>query len=293
MQIHLVDGTYELFRSFFGAPPARDAHGREVGATRGLLRTLLALLEPGRPDGGATHVAIAFDTVIESFRNELFAGYKTGAGIDPALLGQFPLAEQAARALGIVTWSMIELEADDALATGAAQWSSRAEVERVVLCSPDKDLAQCVGPKVVCLDRRRKTTMDAEGVRAKFGVEPASIPDWLALVGDTADGIPGVPRWGEKSASAVLAKFHRLEDIPDEASRWGLTVRGAESLAASLRAHREDAMLYRTLATLRTDAPIAEDVSELEWRGADRDALVALCAELGDADFVSRVPRFR
>lgn len=293
MQIHLVDGTYELFRAFYGAPPARDAHGREVGATRGLLRTLLALLEPGRPDGGATHVAIAFDTVIESFRNELFAGYKTGEGIDPALFGQFPLAEQASRALGIVTWSMIEFEADDALATGAARWSGREDVERVVLCSPDKDLTQCVGAKVVCLDRRRKTTLDPDGVRAKFGVEPGSIPDWLALVGDTADGIPGVPRWGEKSASAVLAKFGRLEDVPDDAARWGLKVRGAESLAASLREHRQDAIVYRTLATLRTDAPIAEEVGDLEWRGADRDALASLCAELGDADFVSRVPRFR
>ncbi|UJR80377.1 5'-3' exonuclease [Sandaracinus amylolyticus] len=293
MQIHLVDGTYELFRSFFGAPSSKDAHGREVGATRGILRTLLALLEPGRADGGATHVAIAFDTVIESFRNELFAGYKTGEGIDPALWAQFPLAERAARALGIVTWSMIEFEADDALATGAARWASRPEVERVVLCSPDKDLAQCVGPKVVCLDRRRKTTMDTDGVRAKFGIEPASIPDWLALVGDTADGIPGVPRWGEKSASAVLAKFRRLEDIPDDAKTWGLSVRGADALATSLRERRADAMLYRTLATLRIDAPVAESIDDLEWRGADRTALADLCAELGDADFVSRVPRFR
>ena len=293
MQIHVVDGTYELFRSFFGAPSATDVHGREVGATRGILRTLLALLEPGRVDGGATHVAVAFDTVIESFRNDLFPGYKTGEGLDPALLGQFPLAERASRALGLVTWSMIEFEADDALATAAARFAARPEVERVVICSPDKDLTQCVQPKVVCLDRRRKIVLDEDGVRAKFGVGPSSIPDWLALVGDTADGIPGVPKWGEKSASAVLARFVHLEDIPGDPKRWGITVRGADALAASLRERREDAVLYRTLATLRTDVPLAEDVDALAWRGADRAELESLCAELGEADLVERVRLFR
>ncbi len=293
MQIHLVDGTYELFRSFYGAPSATDAQGREIGATRGMLRTLLALLEPGRIDGGATHVAVAFDTVIESFRNDLFPGYKTGAGIDPALLAQFPLVERASRALGLVTWSMIEFEADDALATAAARFAARDDVERVLICSPDKDLTQCVGSKVVCLDRRRKIVLDEEAVRAKFGVGPGSIPDWLALVGDTADGIPGVPRWGEKSAAAVLSRFVHLEDIPDDPKRWGANIRGADALAASLRERRADSILYRTLATLRTDVPLAEDVDALEWRGADREALVALCDELGDSDVVERVRRFR
>jgi 5'-3' exonuclease len=293
MRVHLVDGTYELFRCFFGAPPAKGRGGREVGATRGILRTLLGLLEPGRVDGGATHAAVAFDTVIESFRNDLFAGYKTSAGIDPALFAQFPLAERASRALGLVTWSMIEFEADDALAAGAARYAARPEVEQVVVCSPDKDLAQCIGGKVIGLDRRRKTTLDEEGVRAKFGISPRSIPDWLALVGDTADGIPGVPRWGEKSASAVLAKFGRLEDIPDQASAWGLPLRGADALAASLREHRSAATLYRTLATLRTDVPLAEDVEALEWKGADRAAMTELLDELGEPELLSRIPRFR
>ncbi|MDQ3036865.1 MAG: flap endonuclease [Myxococcota bacterium] len=308
MQIHLVDGTYELFRAFFGAPSATDVHGREVGATRGILRTLVALLEPGRPDGGATHVAVAFDTVIESFRNDLFPGYKTGEGLDPVLLAQFPLAERASRALGLVTWSMIEFEADDALATGAARFAAGPDVERVVICSPDKDLTQCVRPsgvrpsgvgpsgvaaEIVCLDRRRKIVLDEAGVRAKFGIAPRSIPDWLALVGDSADGIPGVPRWGEKSASAVLARFVHLEDIPDDPKRWGIPVRGADALAASLRERREDAILYRTLATLRTDVPLAEDAPALEWLGADRAELASLCAELGESDLLDRVRRFR
>jgi 5'-3' exonuclease len=293
MQVHLVDGTYELFRAFYGAPPARDASGREIGAIRGILRTLLALLEPGRPDGGATHAAIAFDTVIESFRNDLFPGYKTGEGIDPALLAQFPIAERASRALGITTWSMIEFEADDAIATAAARLVASEHVERVVICSPDKDLTQCVGERVVCLDRRRKTTLDEAGVRAKFGVGPRSIPDWLALVGDTADGIPGLPRWGEKSASAILARFEHLEAIPDDAARWGIPLRGADALAASLREHRDEAMLYRRLATLRTDVPLGLpdpplDVDALAWRGADRAELVSLCAEIGEADLADR-----
>ncbi len=291
MQVHLVDGTYELFRMFYGAPPASDADGREVGATRALLRSFLALVTTP----GVTHVAAAFDTVIESFRNELFDGYKTGDGIDPALWAQFPLAERATAALGIRAWSMIDLEADDALASAAARLASDERVERVVLCSPDKDLAQCVrGERVVCWDRRRDQWLDEGGVHAKFGVGPASIPDYLALVGDSADGIPGIPKWGPRSAAALLAEYGRLEDIPDDASAWKVKVRGAPALAENLRGRRADATLYRTLATLRTDAALDDDLlGALEWRGADEPALRALCAELDDASFVDRVPRFR
>lgn len=291
MKVHLVDGTYELFRMFFGAPSATDPRGREVGATRALLRNLLALVGTE----GVTHVGIAFDTVIESFRNELFDGYKTGAGIDEALLAQFPLAERAASALGLLVWPMVELEADDALASAAAQLEGEASVEQVVLCSPDKDLAQCVrGNRVVCWDRRRDQTLDEEGVRAKFGVGPASIPDYLALVGDAADGIPGIPRWGARSAGAVLAAYERIEAIPDDAAAWNVKVRGAAALAENLRTQKDAALLYRRLATLRTDAVLADDLlGALAWKGADRAALGALCEELGDTRFLERVPRFR
>lgn len=291
MQVHLVDGTYELFRMFYGAPSATDVNGREVAATRALLRNLLSLVT----SPGVTHVAVAFDTVIESFRNDLFAGYKTGDGIDPALWAQFPLAERATAALGITVWSMIEFEADDAIATAAAALSSDARVERIVLCSPDKDLAQCVrADRVVCWDRRRDQLLDEAGVHAKFGVGPASIPDYLALVGDTADGIPGIPKWGARSAATVLAKYLHLEDIPDHASAWQVKVRGAETLAENLRARREDAVLYRRLATLREDAPLGDDLlGAMEWRGADRELLGALCDELDDTRFAPRVARYR
>jgi 5'-3' exonuclease len=290
IRVHLVDGTYELFRNWFGAPEATAPDGREVGATRGLLRTLVALLR----EEGTTHVAVAFDHVVESFRNELFDGYKTGEGIDPDLFAQFPLAERATRALGLVCWPMVELEADDALASGAARWADAREVERVLLCSPDKDLAQCVrGERVVLLDRRRKAVIDDAGVREKFGVAPASIPDWLALVGDAADGIPGIPRWGARSASTLLARYGHIEAIPDDEARWEVKVRGAAGLAESLRARREEAALYRTLATLRLDAPLAEDLGDLRWRGAERETLEALCAELGEDRLMERVPRWR
>lgn len=265
MNLHLVDGTYELFRSYFGAPRAADPDGREVGAVRGLVRSLSALLR----EDGVTHVAVAFDHVIESFRNELFPGYKTSAGVPEELLAQFAPAEDAVRALGVVVWSMVEFEADDALATAAARFADAPGVERVLLCTPDKDLAQCVrGRRVVGLDRMRRRLLDEDGVRARFGVGPGSIPDWLALVGDDADGIPGVPRWGERSASAVLGRWARLEAIPDHHFRWEVPVRGALALAESLRAHRQAALLYRRLATLRTDVPLAEDLEALRWRGA-------------------------
>ena len=290
MRIHLVDGTYELFRAYFGAPKATSSSGAEVGATRGILRSLLGLLR----EPGVTHVACAFDHVIESFRNDLFDGYKTSEGVDLDLMAQFPLAERAAHALGMVVWPMIEFECDDALASGAERWRDAPEVEQILLCTPDKDMAQCVrGSHVVCLDRMRRRTLDEPGVVAKFGVGPASIPDWLALVGDAADGYPGVPRWGEKSAAAVLGVYGHIDAIPDHESEWRVPVRGAASLAASLREHREEAYLYRRLATLRTDVPLTDTLDDLRWRGARREELTVLCREIGDEAVLDRISRWR
>ena len=287
MKIHLVDGTYELFRAYYGAPPAKAPDGREVGATRGLMRSLLALL--GEAD--VTHVAVAFDHVVESFRNDLFDGYKTGEGIDEKLLSQFPLAERATEALGLVTWPMVEFEADDALATAAARWGKARSVDQVVLCSPDKDLAQCVrGERVVLWDRMRQRVIDEAGVHEKWGVGPSSIPDYLALVGDAADGIPGIPRWGAKSSATVLAAYGTLEAIPEDESDWTVKVRGAKSLATNLREARGEADLFKTLATLRTDVPLAEKPSDLRWRGAKREELEPLCRELGAERLLERLP---
>jgi 5'-3' exonuclease len=289
MRIHLIDGTYELFRSHFGAPPKQAPDGREVGATLGLLRSLLALVSTP----GVTHIACAFDHVIESFRNELFPGYKTGAGVDPALLGQFTLAERAVSALGIVVWPMVQFEADDALATAASRFRNQPGVEQVVLGSPDKDLAQVVsGAGVICWDRRRDIFLDEEGVIQKFGVRPHAIPDWLALVGDAADGYPGIPGWGAKSASAVLAQFDHLESIPEDPRQLGLPLGRATRLIESLRAHRQEAFLYRRLATLREDVPLKEELTDLAWRGATVE-LVALCRELGSEDLPKRITRWR
>jgi 5'-3' exonuclease len=288
VNVHLVDGTYEIFRAYLGAPRAADAAGREVGAVRGLTRSLAALLR----EEGVTHLAVAFDHVIESFRNGLYLGYKTSEGVPEDLLSQFGLAEEAARAMGIVVWSMVEFEADDALATAAARLEALPAVERVFVCTPDKDLAQCVrGRRVVRLDRLRRQVLDEDGVRARFGVAPASIPDWLALVGDSADGFPGVPRWGERSASAVLGRWAHLESIPADAAAWQVPVRGAAALAASLEAHREEARLFRTLATLRADVPLAEGLDELRWRGPDAAALAAASEALGDPGLAARLPK--
>lgn len=290
MNVHLIDGTYELFRAFYGSRDDTAAQASETAATRTLLRSMLALVRS--PE--VTHVAVAFDTVIESFRNQLFDGYKTGAGIEPALLAQFPLAEEATAALGMVVWGMREFEADDALATAAARFAGDARVDCVYLCSPDKDLTQCVRQqRVVCLDRMRDKTLDEAGVVAKFGVAPASIPDFLALVGDSADGIPGVPRWGAKSAAAVLARYGHIDAIPERETDWDLTVRGAAALATSLRDHRAQARLYRTLATLRLDVPLRESLDDLAWQGAHREALEDICDRIADPDLVARVPRFR
>jgi len=286
VNVHLIDGTYELFRAYFGAPHASGPGGREVGAVRGLVRSLLALLR----EPGVTHVAVAFDHVIESFRNELFPGYKTSAGVPGDLLAQFGPAEDAVRALGVVVWSMVEFEADDALATAAARFGADPAVERVLLCTPDKDLAQCVrGRRVVGFDRMRRRLLDEDGVRERFGVNPDSIPDWLALVGDDADGIPGLARWGERSASALLGRYRHVEAIPDLHWKWEVPVRGAMALADSLRAHRSEALLYRTLATLRTNVPLAEDLEALRWRGPDPAALSGLETALGDAGLSARL----
>jgi len=274
--LHLIDGTYELFRAHFGAPPRTTPQGWEIGATHGILSSTISLLE----QEGVTHVGAAFDTVIESFRNDMYAGYKTGEGTPPELHAQFPVAERALEALGVTVWSMIEQEADDGLAAVAMKFAP--EVDRVVILSPDKDMAQLYGhPKIVGYDRRKAAFVDAEDVQVKFGVHPESIPDYLALVGDTADGIPGLPGWGAKSTGAVLARYRHLEDIPNDDTEWDVPVRGAAKLAATLRERMSDAMLFRDLATLRTDAEIPQELDDLAWRGAHRGAYEELCDELG------------
>ena len=273
MTIHLVDGTYELFRHFYALPSARDPNGSEVGAVRGLLASVLGMIK-----GGATHIAVATDHVIESFRNDLWADYKTGEGIDPDLLSQFPLLEEALTAAGVVVWPMVEVEADDALAAGAEAAARDPRVDRVVICTPDKDLAQCVrGTRIVQLNRRTRVMYDEAGVTQKFGVPPRSIPDYLALVGDAADGYPGLPGWGAKSTAAVLAKFGHIESIPTDARDWHVDAANASSLAATLARERKRAMLFRTLATLRTDIALFDDVDELRWEGPEQgfDALSA------------------
>jgi 5'-3' exonuclease len=279
VKVHLVDGTYELFRAYFAVPSTKGRLGQEVNAAKGLFGTLRRLVSTP----GVTHVACAFDHVIESFRNQLFAGYKTGEGLDPNLLGQFGLAERVCEAFGVVTWPMIEFEADDALATAADRWSRDPEIEQVVICSPDKDLAQCVsGDRVVCWDRMRDRVYGEADVLAKFGVAPGSIPDYLALVGDTADGIPGVPRWGKKAAATLLAHYGHLEAIPHDDSLWGVTIRGSRALADELVRHYTASLLYRDLATLRKDVPLRESLDDLRYRGADRAKLTAVCEELAD-----------
>jgi 5'-3' exonuclease len=292
VDIHLVDATYELFRAFYSPRPRTLApDGRDVGAVVGLLGTLLTLLR----DEGATHVGCATDKVIRSFRNDLYPGYKTEAGVPRELLAQFPLAERAMEAMGLVVWPMVEFEADDALATAAARFADRPEAGTIWICTPDKDLAQCVrGRRVVLRDRRRDLTIDEAGVHAKWGVAPESIPDWLALVGDSADGFPGLPGWGARSAAAVLSRFEHVEAIPDSAGEWHVDVRSAGTLAATLRGSRPKAALYKRLATLRTDAPLPQtEPRELEWLGARRGPFTALCGELGQPRLAERPHRWR
>jgi 5'-3' exonuclease len=275
LDVHLVDGTYELFRHFYALPSSRDSDGREVAAVRGVVTSILGII-----NGGATHVAVATDHVIESFRNNLWPGYKTGAGIDPALYSQFPLLEEALTALGVAVWPMIEFEADDALAAAAAKAAADPRVERVLICTPDKDLAQCVrGTRVVQVNRRTRVTMDEAAIVGKFGVPPASIPDYLALVGDSADGYPGLQGWGAKSSAAVLAKFGSLEAIPEDWREWRVNVSSAASLCRVFHRDREQAFLFRTLARLRIDIPLFDDVDQLRWTGP-RPEFAALAAKM-------------
>jgi len=267
MRVHLLDGTYELFRHFYAMPRQADRDGHEVAAIVGVVGSVLGMLE-----GGTTHLGVATDHVIESFRNELWPGYKTGEGIEPELLAQFHPLEDALRALGVVVWAMVEFEADDALAAAAQRAAESAGVEQVLICTPDKDLSQCVtGERIVQFDRRKRELRNEQGVVARFGVGPKSIPDYLALVGDAADGFPGVPGWGEKASGTVLGRYQHLERIPANASQWEVPVRGAARLAAALEENRSLAVLFRTLATLRTDVPVFTSVDELRWRGPTAD----------------------
>ncbi|MBI5964361.1 MAG: flap endonuclease [Chloroflexi bacterium] len=289
MKIHLVDGTYELFRAHFGAPPKKASNGMEVGATLGLVRSMMLLLS----DPEVTHVAVAFDHVIESFRNKMYAGYKTSEGVDPLLMAQFPLAERAVKALGLVTWPQVKYEADDAIATAVARFKKIKSVEQIVICSVDKDLTQMVdGKRVVSWDRRREIILDEKGVIEKFGVSPESIPDFLALVGDTADGYPGIQGWGGKSTATVLAKYKHIEAIPSDPNKLGLGLGRAVTLLENLKDNYKDALLFRELSTLRTDVPIKESLADLKWQGAT-SKLKKVCLELGDTRIPERVTKWK
>ncbi len=289
MKIHLVDGTYELFRAHFGAPPKKSASGQEVGATVGMLRSMLLLLS----DPEVTHVAVAFDHVIESFRNTMYAGYKSSAGVEKLILDQFPLAEAAVKALGLVTWPMVKFEADDAIATAAAKFKKSKQVEQVIICSVDKDLTQMVeGDRIICWDRRREILLNEKGVTEKFGVPPESIPDFLALVGDSADGYPGIQGWGEKSTATVLAKYKHIENIPNDPAKLGLGLGRATTLLANLKNNYDDALLFRELSTLRTDVPLKGSLADLKWHGAT-SRLKKVCKELGSESILERVKKWQ
>ena len=278
MNLYLVDGTYELFRANHGAPPRTAPDGSPVGAVAGLIQSFLLLLREEEPD----FIACAFDHVVESFRNDLFDGYKTGEDVPPDLFAQFELAEEATRALGIVTWPMVEFEADDTIATAVARWKDDPAIQRLFICSVDKDLMNLVDEsRVVLWDRRRGITYSESDIVERFGVPPASIPDYLALVGDSADGIPGIARWGAKGTAAVLSEYGSLDSIPDSFDDWTVTVRGGKTLARNLADNREAADLYRTLATLRMDVPISEILDDLRWRGVLKSEYVSLCDRLG------------
>ena len=283
MEVYLVDGTYELFRHYYALPSVRDQDGCEIAAVRGVLASVLGMIREG-----ATHVGVATDQVIESFRNGMWPGYKTSAGVEPDLLAQFPLLEDTLSAAGVVVWPMVEFEADDALAAAAVSAAGDPRVERVIICTPDKDLAQCVrGTRIVQLDRRKRVTRDEAGVIQKFGVSPTSIPDYLALVGDASDGYPGLPGWGAKSSAAVLAKFGHIESIPADWREWHVNASNAGALAQTLAREMESALLFRTLATLRTDIPLFDDVEQLRWNGPT-PAFTALGARFDAAQRSSR-----
>ena len=263
MNVYLIDGTYELFRYFFAVPSAKDDHGQQIAAVRGVLGSVLSMIE-----AGSTHLGVATDHVVESFRNDLYVGYKTSEGVDPELLSQFPILEEALQAMGLLVWPMVEFEADDALASAAAKAALDDAVAQVIICTPDKDLGQCVrGTRVVQLDRRRETLRDEPGVLSKFGVPPQSIPDYLAVVGDSADGFPGISGWGPKAAALVLSRYPHLEDIPKDWRQWDASIRRANRLAESLFAAWDEALLFRTLATLRVDVPVFDSVNDLLWKG--------------------------
>ncbi|MDZ7676592.1 MAG: 5'-3' exonuclease H3TH domain-containing protein [Acidimicrobiales bacterium] len=278
MQVHLVDGTYELFRYFY-SPNNRDP---EFGAVRGVVNSILQLV-----DDGATHLGVATDQVIESFRNDMWADYKDGSGIDPTLMAQFPIVEEALEAFGFAVWPQVTHEADDGLAAGAALAAADDRVEQVIICTPDKDMAQLVGGKVVQWDRRQDKWFDVDGVREKFGILPESIPDYLGLVGDTADGFPGLPGWGAKSTATVLARYVHIEDIPAAAGQWDVTVRSGAKLAVTLQEHLDEALLFRTLATLQPDAPVSASVDDMEWHGP-KDDVADFADTIGAADLVAR-----
>jgi len=283
MDLHLIDGTYELFRHFYAVPAAVDVNGQEIGAVRGVVRSVLSMIERG-----ATHIGVATDHVVESFRNELFAGYKTSEGVAAPLLSQFPILEEALAAMGVLVWPMVYFEADDALASAAAKGAQDDRVRQVIICTPDKDLGQCVvGTRVVQLDRRRDILRDEAGVVAKFGVMPRSIPDYLALVGDSADGFPGVAGWGEKSAALALSQYSQLEDIPKDWRDWHPSIGNARRLSTSLFDSWEDALLFRTLATLRLDVPVFDTVDDLRWKGPHAN-FEAQCRAMGSPDLFGR-----
>jgi 5'-3' exonuclease len=286
VNVHLIDGTYELFRHFFAVPAAADVSGQEVGAVRGVIASVLSMIEHG-----ATHIGVATDHVVESFRNDLYPGYKTSEGVPPELLSQFPILEEALEAMGVVVWPMVYFEADDALASAADKVARDERVSQVLICTPDKDLSQCVvGSRVVQLDRRRDVLRDEAGVVAKFGVLPQSIPDYLAVVGDSADGFPGVPGWGSKAAALTLSQYPHLEDIPKDWQEWHPSIRKARLLSESLRNSWNDALLFRTLATLRLDVPVFETVEDLRWKGP-RPNFEEECHKMKSPDLVRRAER--
>ena len=283
MDVHLIDGTYELFRHFFAVPAAADVNGQEIGAVRGVLHSVLSMIERG-----ATHIGVATDHVVESFRNDLYPGYKTSEGVPPELLSQFPILEEALEAMGVVVWAMVYYEADDALAAAASKAATDDRVRQVIICTPDKDLSQCVvGTRVVQLDRRRDILRDETGVVAKFGVKPESIPDYLAVVGDSADGFPGVPGWGPKAASLSLSQYVHLERIPKDFRDWHPSIRSAQRLSTSLFSSWTDALLFRTLATLRLDVPVFDTVDDLCWKGP-RPSFEEQCQRMKSPDLLSR-----